>query len=35
MLLVAACLVALRTRLERVEREALGLRRLADAAEGA
>jgi heme exporter protein C len=35
MLLVAACLVALRTRLERVEREALGLRRLTDAAEGA
>jgi heme exporter protein C len=33
MLLVAAALVLLRTRLERVEREAVALRRLADAAE--
>jgi hypothetical protein len=34
MLLVAASLVLLRTRLERAERETMALRRLADAAEG-
>jgi heme exporter protein C len=34
MLLVAACLVLLRTRLERAERETMALRRAADAAEG-
>jgi hypothetical protein len=34
MLLVAACLVMVRTRLERVEREMTALRRGADAAEG-
>ncbi|HWP67310.1 MAG TPA: cytochrome c biogenesis protein CcsA [Candidatus Limnocylindria bacterium] len=35
LLLVAACLVLLRARLERIERQASALRRLADAAEGA
>lgn len=34
MLLLAACLVAVRTRLERLERETIAMRRAADAAEG-